>query len=152
VQKLLVAIWICVSVWLPSVRAHTDEYFAEMQTPHGGQMRMAGPYHLELVVGQNELTVYVTDHADNPIDTTGGSAKAIITGGKKRYVVVLAPSGDNILRGNGEFALGKSSTVSLMVALPGRDPQRAKFTIERTSSKTKQPGAGSPQQQHQHHQ
>jgi hypothetical protein len=143
----------CVSISLPLARAHTDEYFDKIQTPHGGQIRMAGPYHLELVVEQNELTVYVTDHGDNPIDTTGGSAKAIITTGKKRYVVVLAAAGENVLKGNGEFKLGKSNSVALMVVLPDRDPQRAQFTIKRASSKTKKPGSdSSQQQQHQHHQ
>jgi hypothetical protein len=124
-----------------------------METPHDGRIRMAGPYHLELVVGQNEITVYVTDHGGNPIDTTGGSAKAIITAGKKRYVVVLAPGGDNVLNGNGEFKLGKSNTISLMVALSDRDPRRATFTIKRWSSTTKKPSNdSSEQQQHQHHQ
>jgi hypothetical protein len=97
--------------------------------------------------------VYVTDHGGNPIDTTGGSAKAIITGGKKRYVVVLAPGGDNVLNGNGEFKLGKSNTISLMVALSDRDPRRTTFTIKRWSSTTKKPSNdSSEQQQHQHHQ
>jgi hypothetical protein len=153
-QRLLLAIWICVSTALPLARAHTDEYFDKIETPHGGQIRMAGPYHLELVVGQNELTVYVTDHADQPIDTTGGSAKAIITTGKTRYVVVLASGGDNVLKGNGEFKLGKSNTISLMVALPDRDPERAKFMIKPSRSKATKPAGEASQQhqQHQHHQ
>lgn len=151
-HKLLVAIWICSSISLPSAWAHADEYFDKMGTRHGGQIRMAGPYHLELVVRHEELTVYVTDHGDNPIDTTGGSAKAIITTGKKRYVVVLTPGGDNVLKGNGEFKLGKSNTISLMVVLPDGDPQRAKFTIKPASSKKAKGSDSSQHLQHQHHQ
>lgn len=141
-QRLLLAIWICVSTALPLARAHTDEYFDKIETPHGGQIRMAGPYHLEL------------DHADKPIDTTGGSAKAIITTGVTRYVVVLASGGDNVLKGNGEFKLGKSNTISLMVALPDRDPERAKFMIKPSRSKATKPAGEASQQhqQHQHHQ
>jgi hypothetical protein len=138
-----------VLVWMPVASAHTDEYFDSIETPHGGQMRMAGPYHLELVVGHNELTVYVTDHGGNSIHSSGGSAKAIITTGKKRFVVVLSPAGDNVLKGSGEFKLGKSNTVSLMVVMPGQEPQRAKFSIKRSSSSKKK---GSPAgQQHEHH-
>ena len=73
----------------------------------------------------------------------------------RRAVVVLAAAGENVLRGNGEFKLGKSNSVALMVVLPDRDPQRAQFTIKRASSKTKKPGSDSSQQQqqqHQHHQ
>jgi hypothetical protein len=115
----------CTATW-----AHDDEYFATHPTPHGGQMRMAGPYHLELVARQNEITIYVTDHGGDAVDTAGGSAKVIITSGKKkRYVVILSAGGDNALKGSGEFKLGKSNTASVLVALPGQDPQRAQFTL-----------------------
>jgi hypothetical protein len=120
------------AVALDAAHAHTDEYFDTLQTPHGGQVRMAGPYHLELVVGQGEVALYVNDHGDSPIATAEGSAKVIIRSGKRnRYVVLLAPAGDNLLRGSGEFKLGKVNDVSVLVALPGRDPQRAQFRVDR---------------------
>ena len=121
--------------WSPPASAHSDQHFDSMQTPHGGQIRMAGPYHFELVMGPSEVSVYVTDHGDQPIETGGGSAKVIITSGKKRYVVVLVPAGDNLLKGSGEFKLGKSNAVSVMVSLPGQEPQRATFSIKRAKSK-----------------
>jgi len=128
--------------WSAPVRAHSDEYFAMHPTPHGGQMRMAGPYHLELLVSKDVLTLYVTDHSGNNVDTTGGSAKVIITSGKKkRYVVILSAAGDNALRGGGEFKLGKSNTASVLVALPGQEPQRAKFTLS----------GKAPKKSHKHH-
>ena len=113
-------------------RAHTDAYFDQMQTAHGGQVRMAGPYHLELVVRGQEVTLYVNDHADDPIVVAEGSAKVIIRSGRRsRWVVVLMPAGDNLLRGTGEFKLGKLNDVSVLIALPGADPQRAQFRIDR---------------------
>jgi hypothetical protein len=118
--------------------AHTDEYFDAMQTPHGGQVRMAGPYHLELVVGPREVLLYVSDHGDDPIATAEGSAKVIIRSGRRnRYVVVLMPAGDNLLRGNGEFKLGKANDVSVLLALPGKDPQRAQFRVDRNGKPLK---------------
>jgi hypothetical protein len=115
-----------------SALAHTEEYFDKMQTPHGGQVRMAGPYHLELVVRGHEVTLYINDHADDRIATADGSAKVIIRSGRRnRAVVVLMPAGDNILRGTGEFKLGKSNDVSVLVALHGADPQRAQFRLDR---------------------
>jgi hypothetical protein len=117
---------------LAGARAHTDEYFDKMKTPHGGQVRMAGPYHLELVVGRGEVTLHVNDHADNPIATADGSAKVIIRWSKRnRYVVILDSAGANMLHGTGEFKLGKVNDVSVLVALPGRDPQRAQFRVDR---------------------
>jgi hypothetical protein len=113
-----------------AARAHTDEYFATHPTAHGGQMRMAGPYHLELVAGKDTVALYVTDHSGTRVDTAGGSAKVIVTSGKKkRYVVILSPAGDNALKGVGEFKLARSSSVSVLVALPGQEPQRANFTL-----------------------
>ncbi|MGZ8367068.1 MAG: hypothetical protein ACXWWG_12215, partial [Nitrospira sp.] len=64
-----------------SAGAHTDEYFESVQAPHGGQLRMTGPFHMELIAKDGDLTVYVTDHADNPISVDGGLAKANIENG-----------------------------------------------------------------------
>jgi len=112
--------------------AHTDEYFDKMRTPHDGQVRMAGAYHLELVVAGAEVKLYVNDHADKPIATAEGSAKVIIRWSKRnRYVVVLAPAGENLLRGTGKFKLGQANDVSVLLALPGKDPQRAQFRVDR---------------------
>jgi hypothetical protein len=94
---------------------------------HGGQVRAAGPYQLELLVDARELALYVTDHGDAPVDTAGGSVKAIITGGKNRYVVILSPAGGNVLRGAGDYKLGSYNLISLMLALPDQELQRAKF-------------------------
>ena len=116
---------------LPCAWAQGGAYCSTAARSHGGQIGAAGPYCLELVVGQEELTVYLTDHDNGPVDATGGSAKAIITSGKKRrYVVVLKPAGANALRGAGEFTLGRSNVVSVMVVLPDGKPQRAKFTLQ----------------------
>jgi hypothetical protein len=111
----------------PLAQAHSDEHFEKQGGAHGGQMRMAGPYHLELVVGERELALYVTDHGDAPVDTTGGSVKAIITGGKNRYVVILSPAGGNVLKGTGDYQLGAYNLISLMLALPEQELQHAKF-------------------------
>jgi hypothetical protein len=115
-----------------AARAHTDEYFDKMQTAHGGQVRMAGPYHLELVVHDQEVSLYVSNHADEPVAVAAGSAKVIISAGRRnRAVVVLKPAGDNLLRGGGEFRLGKVNDVSVLLALPDAEPQRAQFRVDR---------------------
>jgi len=120
------------ALWCGSACAHTDEYFDQLQTAHGGQVRMAGPYHLELVVHGPEVTLYLTDHAGDPIASVDGSAKVIIRSGRRnRAVVVLMPAGDNLLRGSAKFKLGKTNDVSVLVALPGVDPQRAQFRLDR---------------------
>ena len=85
--------------------AHTDEYFESVEAPHGGQLRMTGPFHMELVAKEGDLTVYVTDHADNPISVDGGLAKATVETGSNRTQVHLHPVGTNMLKGSGTFSL-----------------------------------------------
>jgi hypothetical protein len=129
--------------------AHADETLNENLGPHRGQMRMAGPYHLELVAGKDELTLYVSDHANVPLESAGGSAKAILTSGKKRYVIVLMPAGENVLQGSGEFKLTKSTSVSMLIKLSGGEPQRTQFTLKGTgktsSKKSKKKTSGTSQ-------
>ena len=107
--------------------AHTDEYFEFVQAPHGGQLRMTGPYHMELVAKSGELTVYVTDHADNPISVDGGLAKANIENGTTKTQVNLHPVGSNILGGSGNFSLTPSTVVIVFMKLPNQDGYAARF-------------------------
>jgi hypothetical protein len=137
-KLLFIAGILCAVLCAASAGAHTNAYFDKIATPHGGQIRMAGPYHLELVAAGELITLYVTDHSDQPIDTAGGSAKVIITSGKKkRYVVILSPAGDNKLSGSGEFKLSKSSAVSVLIAFPDQEPQRASFTLRAAGKASK---------------
>jgi hypothetical protein len=110
--------------------AHTDAYLDTLATPHGGQLRMAGPYHLELVAKDKELVLYVTDHGDNPVATEGGVGKATLQLGtaKARTTVKLEPAGDNLLKGSGEFTLKPQSVIVVFLKLPGQEAQSARFT------------------------
>lgn len=121
----------------PATWAHSDAYFDQNSAPHGGQVRMAGPYHMELVLGKNEVTLYLTDHGDNALDAAGGSGKAIVTTGRrKRSTVVLEYAEGNMLRGTGEFTANASTTVTVIVKLPDQEPQQAQFKPIRKTSKT----------------
>ena len=107
--------------------AHTDEYFESVEAPHGGQLRMTGPFHMELVAKEGDLTVYVTDHADNAISVDGGLAKANIENGSTRTQVNLHPVGSNILRGSGTFSLTPTTVVVVFMKLPDQDGYAARF-------------------------
>lgn len=111
------------------VLAHSDEYFDTVEAPHGGQLRMAGPFHLELVAEEGELFIYVTDHMDKEIPTEGGSGKANIIGENGDKVSVeLKPSSGNLLKGKGSFKITPETVVSVFLALEGYETQGARFT------------------------
>lgn len=108
--------------------AHSDEYLDTITTPHGGQMRMAGMHHFELVVEQGTLTVYLTDHADQPVASADASGSATVLVGKNRSTIPLTPTGDNRLTGKGEFTLDAAMRVVLSISVAGQPAEQARFT------------------------
>ena len=141
---------------LQPVWAHADASLDAMPSPHGGQVRAAGPYHLELVAKDGELVVHVTDHAWQAMKTDGGEGKATIQQGKagSRITVKLEPSQQNMLTGNGEFPFTPETVIVVFVKLPGQEVYGARFT----PLKPKSVGAGKKvverhdhDLQHQHH-
>lgn len=128
------ALTLSLPVW-----SHTDDYLDTLAAPHGGQLRMAGPYHLELVAKDKELVLYVTDHGDNPIVTDGGLSKATLQIGtaKARTTVKLEPAGDNVFKGSGEFTVKPQSVIVVFVKLPEGEAQSARFTPLKPKAKAK---------------
>lgn len=117
------------------VHAHTDEYLDTQAAPHGGQLRMAGAYHLELVVATDgqpakdkPVVVYVTDHAGSRVPTAGATGTVTILAGKARTTVTLTPAGDNVLRGSGRYASTPDLKAVVSVTLAGKPAEQARFT------------------------
>lgn len=129
------------------VWAHSDEYLATAKAPHGGQLRTAGPYHLELVAKDGELRLYVTDHMDNEILTKHGSGKAnVIDKDGNKVSVTLVPVFANFMKGTGEFTITPETVVSVFVVLEGAQTQAARFTpLQKASVKAKE------EEEHHHH-
>lgn len=107
--------------------AHDDATLDAVATPHGGQLRMAGPYHFELVVGEGQLRVYLSDHADAPVPSQGVSGSAVVLSGAKS-TIALAPAGDNLLQGAGAFAPGPEMKVVVSLTFPDGKAWQARFT------------------------
>ena len=97
------------------------------QSPHGGQMRTAGPYHLELIANAGEIIVYVTDHGGRPVETAGGKGKAVIHTDGHGMTLPLGAVDGNVLKGKGRFKLKRSSVVYVMVDLRREKPHNATF-------------------------
>jgi hypothetical protein len=112
------------------VGAHTDESLDSMASPHGGQVRAAGPYHLELVVKDGALVLHVTDHIGTEISTYGGEGKASIQHGKAadRFTVTLEPSHDNTFTGHYDSQINPETVIVAFVKLPEQEAYAARFT------------------------
>ena len=96
--------------------------------PNGGQVRDAGKYHLELVVKNTALTVYVTGNKDAKVATTGATGSATVLVGKNTSSVKLDPHGENALAGSGGFQPAPDMKVVASVTLRGQAPIQARFT------------------------
>lgn len=121
----------------PFAAAHTEEYFDSRESAHGGQTRMAGPYHLELVAKDKEIVLYVMDHADRDLSTAGGAGKATVQTGKakNKISVRLEPEAGNMLKGTGDFTVTPETVVTVFVELPGQEVTAARFVPFRSRAK-----------------
>jgi hypothetical protein len=114
----------------PSLLAVTSLAFADegANGPNGGQIKDAGKYHLELVVKENALTVYVADAKHQKIVTKGASGSATVLANKNTTNVKLEPSGENALAGSGRFESAPDMKIVVSLTLPGENPVQARFT------------------------
>lgn len=116
--------------------AHDDATLDKVTTPNGGQLRMAGIYHIELVLAkgdsktakENPVIVYVTDHADKKITSQGMKASVTLFGAGKKATAELKPDGDNRLKGMASYS--PTADLKAVVSLTGTDGKtvQARFT------------------------
>lgn len=109
------------------VLAHDDATLDAQSSPHGGQVRMAGPYHYELVVGEGVLQVYLTDHAGQRVPSQGVHGNAVVLRNGK-VSIPLTSAGEHHLEGRGEFASGPDMKVVVSLTFPDGNAWQARFT------------------------
>lgn len=133
-QHLMKAATLLAFLATTAVQAHTDEYLDTVVGPNGGQLRMAGAYHFELLVVKNSkdaknnaIKVFVMDHANTPVATTGATATLVLVAGKQKAKVALKPEGNNALVGEAMYASVADMKVVANITMPGQSAQTAKF-------------------------
>lgn len=109
-------------------QAHVSSKFAK--GPHGGHLIDAGggKQHWELVASGGELTLYVTDVSDKPLETAGASAQAQVLVGGQTYTVKLVPAGGNVMKGSGPFTASKGMRVIVKTEKVGGESFQARLT------------------------
>ncbi|HJW57385.1 MAG TPA: hypothetical protein VJ577_19150 [Burkholderiaceae bacterium] len=115
--------------------AHDGAYLDTIMAPNGGQLRMAGIYHYELVVEKNSkelkdnpVIVFVTDHAGQKISTAGATGTATILSGKEKTTTKLVPDGENRMKGIARYASTASMKGVISITLPGKQTEQVRFT------------------------
>jgi hypothetical protein len=115
--------------------AHDNAYLDTVTTPNGGQLRMAGPYHFELVLAKDggeakerPILVYVTDHAGQAVSTAGASGTATLLSSQGKVTASLAPDGDNCMKGAAPYAATPGMKAVVSITPAGQGPEQARFT------------------------
>jgi hypothetical protein len=136
-KSLVFAIVVAAVFTVPRALAHDNATLDAMPAPHGGQLRMAGPCHYELVAKANELSVYVTDHAGTAVPTRRATGTATVLSGAKKVSIPMQTASGNKVVGGGSFNLAPDTSVTVSLAFPGQSSQTAHFTPLRKAA----PGA-----------
>ena len=97
--------------WLPLRSRTSDSKWTK--GPQGGHIVDAGggKQHWELVAKGNELTLYVLDAKEQPVNVDGGSAKGQVLLKGKTINVDFKPAGGNALKATGDFTAAKGMKV-----------------------------------------
>lgn len=115
-------------LWASPAIAHEGHKHAE--AAHGGVLVESGHHLLEVVAKDGTLDVYVLNEDDQPEETAGAMASAVILSGGKKSDVTLAPAGGNVLKGTGAFTAGKGATIVLTLTMPGHKPEQSRLKLD----------------------
>ena len=96
---------------------------------HGGHEVEVGKYHVELVVKDRDLSLYVRDQADKPLDPKTVKASANVLSGKDKATVELAPAGAEMLAGQAPFGVRKDAKVIVTFSVAGGKSEQARFSL-----------------------
>lgn len=95
---------------------------------HGGHEVQAGKFHVELTVKEREVTLYVRDQADKPVDAKAVKATATVLSGKDKATLELAPAGEG-LKGVAPFSVAKDAKVVVSFSVAGAKSEQARFSL-----------------------
>lgn len=115
--------------------AHSDEELDARPSPHGGQVRMAGGLHLELVLAREgdagqprPVVVHVSNHADEPQPVRGGRATVTLLAPKMApQRLELQPDGESRLSGRAVYPDDPALKAVVQISLPEMPTEQARF-------------------------
>lgn len=95
--------------------------------PNGGALADVAGVHVEFVSSGNALTFNVLNEDNKPVSTRGYSASALVLNGADRETITLAPSGDNVLKGETKKPILSGAAVTLMIKTEAGKTGQARY-------------------------
>ena len=99
----------------------------EAKGPNGGRMVDAGPNHVEMVIKDRSVVVFVTDSADKPVTTAGYKGVAILTVSGKPQRIALEPQDGARLAGTAAVPLPLNARGVVQVTGPDGKTAQGRF-------------------------
>jgi hypothetical protein len=87
----------------------------------------AGPYHVELVAQNADVSLFVSDGDYKPVPAAGFKAVAILLLDGKSHRVALAPAEGSRLSGKAPVALPKNPKGAVQLSQPDGKTAQARF-------------------------
>ncbi|WP_348945517.1 hypothetical protein ABHF33_02695 [Chitinibacter sp. FCG-7] len=109
--------------------AHDDATMAAMKAPNGGQLKMAGWYHFELVSKGSDVIIYITDHANVAKPSKDVKGKLTILDGGKKQDITLTPAAPNLLKGKLNGKLGQKAKVLASITFADGRTEQARYEM-----------------------
>jgi hypothetical protein len=94
---------------------------------HGGAIVLSGNYHVEMVVKDGQVDVYLTNHDDKPVAATGRKGVAILMAGGKSVRIPLEAAGSVRLTGKTTEALPSRAKGVVQITEPAGGTVQARF-------------------------
>jgi hypothetical protein len=95
--------------------------------PHGGRVVEAGAYHVELIVKDSAVEVFLTDASDKPVSAAGFKGVAIFTVSGKAQRIVLEPKEGASLAGTSATVLPPTPSGVVQLTAPGGKTTQGRF-------------------------
>lgn len=119
--KTFIKLLLIIPFFFSLALAHGNKNLANEKKPHGGQAKEKGDYYLELVVEDNSLALYLTDHDWQPSTTQGLTASARILSDGTQSDVTLSHAGENKLVTDESVLVSEDMKVVVRIQLPGEN-------------------------------
>jgi hypothetical protein len=96
--------------------------------PNGGDMKDIAGVHAEILVAGRTITINVFDDADKPASTKGFTGSALVSDGKTKETVTLAPSGEAALQGEAKGAIAAGATITILLKTEAGKTGQVRFS------------------------
>lgn len=128
-RPLLLSLLLAFAPLAAGAQTKHDHGQMDAHGPNGGKVEHAGASHLELVIKDSTLRVYLYDEDMKPVAAQGAEVTVTVQVDGRRETVKLQPAGSNVMEGKGGFTAGPGLRAVVALRWPGKPIVQARFAM-----------------------